>query len=417
MESIFPPLVALLLAAVYFYRWASTPATPTPTLLKTTPPESQANPEQTVTKEPDLPTDWLTSPAIFELEKRAIFSKQWLPLALTPLFTKPGTYITSTPAGIPLFLIKSKDGQIRAFHNVCRHRAYPVTRPGRESGCSTVLSCRYHGWSYDSYGKLIKAPKFDGVQGFEKSANGLFGVRVNVSGGVVWANLSTGVEGGEPDMKKDETANGLGVDVGGSAWVGGGRLEGVFNWKMARETRTLPSRQCSFIQTVLGSFLWQRESKPRSAFLFPNMFLFTMPSSQDWISLNILPLSERTTSVRYDLCSSSPEKANEEGSRALLSSLEERIKTLISELETKCQSGNSNFTSRLSELDIESSNKQARILDYLKEHFRLEKIHGEEIYPAKREPRIHKRYEQAEQLCKELECIGGGSDGLNSLAW
>ncbi|RDW83854.1 putative iron-sulfur cluster-binding protein [Aspergillus mulundensis] len=407
MESIFPPLVAFFLAVVYLYRWASTPSTPIHPKASPKPP-SQPEPEQTVTKEPGLPIDWLTSPALFELEKRAIFSKKWLPLALTPLFTKPGTYITSTPAGIPLFLIRSKDGQIRAFHNVCRHRAYPVTRPGRESGCSTVLSCRYHGWSYDSSGKLIKAPKFDGVEGFEKSANGLFGVGVKVRDGLVWVNLS--IEGEGVDGKEEDMAKELGIDLGGSAWVGGGRLEGSFNWKMALQTTlltdalglggigTLPSCQSSIIQSMLGSFHWQREPKPRLSHLFPNMFLFPIPNSQCWVSLNILPLSERTTSVRYDLYSSSPENTNEKESGSLLSNLEERVKTLISELETKCQLGNSIFTSTLSDLqDLESSNTWSHILTLVKEHVKLEKSQGEAIYPAKREPRLNKRYEQAEQ--------------------
>ncbi|EHK99048.1 putative Biphenyl dioxygenase subunit alpha [Glarea lozoyensis 74030] len=77
---------------------------------------------------------------------------------------------------------------LRAFQNICRHRAYRVTK--KESGSSAVLGCRYHGWAYDTKGKLIKAPEFDNVSGFDKSKNGLWGVRLRIREGLVYINLA-----------------------------------------------------------------------------------------------------------------------------------------------------------------------------------------------------------------------------------
>lgn len=134
-------------------------------------------------------------------------------------------------AGFPIFLILGRDQQVRAFHNVCRHRAYTVTK--RESGSTSVLSCKYHGWSYNTYGQLVKAPQFDNVAGFNKSENGLFEVHARVSeSGFVFVNLDAG-----PDAPQIETGsldafasrNGVGAL---SAWVGGEALEGKFSWKM-----------------------------------------------------------------------------------------------------------------------------------------------------------------------------------------
>ena len=108
----------------------------------------------------------------------------------------------------------------------------------RESGTSTVLGCRYHGWSYNANGQLIRAPHFDGVQGFERGENGLFEVGVRVGGeGVVWVNL------GNCDGWKDENVLlrgaegkiGGGDGGGGWRWIGGGKLDGGFNWKAACE--------------------------------------------------------------------------------------------------------------------------------------------------------------------------------------
>ncbi|KAL4753551.1 hypothetical protein BDW72DRAFT_190999 [Aspergillus terricola var. indicus] len=401
---------------------------------------------QMVTKEVDLPVDWLTSRAICKLEKRAIFSKEWLPLTFTPLFPSPGTYYTTRPAGIPVFVIKSRDHRIRAFHNVCRHRAYPVIDPGRNSGKSLVLACRYHGWSYDSCGKLIKAPKFDGLEGFERSQNGLFGVRAKVINGVVWVNLSM-EETDEDDGEVEEgmeinvrMVEEIGIDIGKSSWIGGGRMEGGFNWKLALPTKHLtntlgielisasPSLCRSLIQAIQRSFHLQEESKPSSTYLFPNMFLFSIPSLRCLISLSILPLSERTTSVRYDLYSQSQEGSNGRELSSLLGNLESKIKDLILGLERAYQNHSlvgdrdstsaSTLDSELLDLYRESLSTQTHILTLLKNHAKLERSLGEEIYPAKREPRVNAKYEQAEKLCGELDCLSGGSfDGQNSLEW
>ena len=88
-----------------------------------------------VSKENDFPPDWWTSNSLYQLEKRAIFSKTWLHVCHNSLFKKIGDYRTFSIAGFSFFLILGKDGRLRAFHNVCRHRAYTVAT--RESGESS----------------------------------------------------------------------------------------------------------------------------------------------------------------------------------------------------------------------------------------------------------------------------------------
>ncbi|KAL4776053.1 Rieske [2Fe-2S] iron-sulfur domain-containing protein [Aspergillus nidulans var. acristatus] len=428
MEPLFPVVFAFLAVVMYLCRWTSYPSTTKHSETKSMQPQSRSHSDpktDLVTKELDLPADWLTSRAICELEKRAIFSKEWLPLTFTPLFPSPGIYHTTTPAGIPLFVIKSKDSKIRAFHNVCRHRAYPVINTERNLGKSLVLACRYHGWSYDSCGKLIKAPKFDGLEGFERSQNGLFQVRAKVINGVVWVNLSM-EETDEDDGEVEEgmgtnvrMVEDIGIDIGKFSWIGGGGMEGEFNWKMALPIKHLtnalgiehisasPSLCRSLIHTIQRSFHLQEESKPSSTYLFPNMFLFSIPSLECLISLSILPLSERTTSVRYDLYSHSQGGSNARELSSLLGDLESKIKNLISGLEraylnhSSVSSRDSTLAStsghKLLDLYLESSSTQTRILTHLKDHAKLERSLGEEIYPAKREPRVNARYEQAEK--------------------
>ncbi|BCS17823.1 putative iron-sulfur cluster-binding protein [Aspergillus puulaauensis] len=387
MENLFPAFVAVLAGLIFLYR-ARTSSTTPKTIPSPSPPPSPA--ADIVSKESDFPPDWLASNQLFELERRAIFSKTWIPLTHKTHFPSSGSYHTYTLASIPILLIKGKDHRIRAFHNVCRHRAYAVAT--RESGTSTVLGCRYHGWSYNANGRLIRAPHFDGVQGFERGENGLFEVGVRVGGeGVVWVNM-----GDCEDEKEKEGDLSL-----RTRWIGGGKLEGGFNWKGALRTgylvdslglETLVSG--SFIQSLLGYFL----PKAESTHLFPNMFIFTLPSSGCWLSLSFIPASERVTSVRYDLYGAVNTK--DEPAQAALGAIEEKVKSTISKLEMEYQScfnTTGHPTSILQRLDLEHSDTQKQILSLLKAHSKLEKSHGAEIYPARREPRKNVKYQQAEQ--------------------
>ncbi len=105
-------------------------------------------------------------------------------------FEKPGTYRTYTIAEVPFFVIRAEDGKLRAFHNVCRHRAYTVVR--KTCGNTLRLACKYHGWQYDPAGRLVKAPHFMDQLGFDASNNGLFEIHLKVdSSRFVFVNLAT----------------------------------------------------------------------------------------------------------------------------------------------------------------------------------------------------------------------------------
>jgi len=93
-----------------------------------------------------LPASWYRSPAMYDLERRAIFSKKWLVVSHKARFVEPGDFLKVTEAGFTFFLIKDRQGEIRAHHNVCRHRAYPILE--KDSGKLSILACKYHGTCY-----------------------------------------------------------------------------------------------------------------------------------------------------------------------------------------------------------------------------------------------------------------------------
>jgi phenylpropionate dioxygenase-like ring-hydroxylating dioxygenase large terminal subunit len=152
-------------------------------------------------------------------------------------FCKAGAYQSFDIAGFPIFLIRSKDDKIRAFHNVCRHRAYTITR--KETGASTVLGCRYHGWSYDTTGRLVKAPQFDGIPGFDKSENGLFEIHTHTTDhGMVFVNLDSGEPAPFPNSTASDIARFASAASLGSRsrWLAGQTLTGTFNWKFGSKS-------------------------------------------------------------------------------------------------------------------------------------------------------------------------------------
>lgn len=135
-----------------------------------------------------LPASWYRSPELYELERRAIFSRQWLLVTHENRFNKTGDYIRFNEAGFSFFLCLDKSDNIGGFHNICRHRGFPVVQ--KESGNAKIFSCKYHGWSYGLNGKLAKAPYYQDFDDFEKERNGLFPVHVHVDRlGFVWVNL------------------------------------------------------------------------------------------------------------------------------------------------------------------------------------------------------------------------------------
>ncbi|KAK2594395.1 hypothetical protein QQS21_007901 [Conoideocrella luteorostrata] len=135
-----------------------------------------------------LPASWYHSSKLFQLERRAIFSKKWILLTHSLRFLEAGDFISFTYADFPFFLVRGRDGRVRCFHNACRHRAYPIVQ--KSSGNEHILSCKYHGWSYGFTGDLAKAPRFDTVEDFDKSQHSLYPIHVHVDRlGFIWVNL------------------------------------------------------------------------------------------------------------------------------------------------------------------------------------------------------------------------------------
>lgn len=121
---------------------------------------------------------WYTDQRIYDLEMRTVFARSWQLVCRLDQLSKPGQYVTSEIAGEPIVVVRGHDDLLRGFFNVCRHHAAAVmTEP---QGTANQLRCPYHGWTYSLTGELKGTPDFAGVCDFDRSANSLVPVDVDV---------------------------------------------------------------------------------------------------------------------------------------------------------------------------------------------------------------------------------------------
>ena len=143
-----------------------------------------------------------------------------------------GSFFTSTAGEIPVVVTRARDGQLRAFLNVCRHRGHVVASGG---GKRAALQCPYHAWTYDLDGRLRAAPRSDAEPGFDADELGLVGIQVETWGPLVFVN---------PDANAPSLFEALGdvpeqlaeiIDVGSLQFRFRAESELATNWKISCE--------------------------------------------------------------------------------------------------------------------------------------------------------------------------------------
>jgi len=134
-----------------------------------------------------IPSRYYLDPDILEAEKERIFGRTWQLVARAEDLSRVGDFVPVTVLDEPVVITHGLDGELKAFYNVCRHRAGQValTRGNRKS-----LQCRYHGWTYGLDGCLRAAPEMEETEDFAYDDFGLVPVRVDRWGPFVFVCLS-----------------------------------------------------------------------------------------------------------------------------------------------------------------------------------------------------------------------------------
>lgn len=139
-----------------------------------------------------IPASWYTDTELATLEQSAVFARTWQLAGRLDQLRTAGDFVTTEIAGEPIIVVRSADGALRAFYNVCRHHAAAVvTEP---SGHASNFRCPYHGWTYGVDGSLKGTPDFDGVCGFDRAQNGLMPARAAAWENFAFVNLDTAAE-------------------------------------------------------------------------------------------------------------------------------------------------------------------------------------------------------------------------------
>ena len=131
-----------------------------------------------------LSARFYTDPRMPALDAAAVFARSWQLVCHQSQLSGVGDHVVSAIAGLPLLVVRSDAQTIRAFHNVCRHRAGPIAScDGRGA---TALRCRYHGWTYGLDGVLRGAPEMGRTADFNPDTIRLPEVRVQLWQGLVF---------------------------------------------------------------------------------------------------------------------------------------------------------------------------------------------------------------------------------------
>ena len=195
------------------------------------------------------PVGAYTSPERAEAERK-LLRNQPLFIGLSSLLPEPGDWITDEETGAPVLILRGRDGTLRAFANVCRHRGAKIA-DGKGCGAASFM-CPYHGWTYDLDGRLIGLPDERSFPGVDRAVHGLRPVPVSERHGMIFVQASPG-----DAFDVDDLLQGMAEEFspyGFGAWpmYASRRFTFRMNWKIAVDTFLEPYHFPFLHQNTVG---------------------------------------------------------------------------------------------------------------------------------------------------------------------
>lgn len=181
-----------------------------------------------------LPREAYQSQQWFETEQEALFGAVWNYAGMVDDLLAPGDYLCTTAGPFPLFVVRGADGELRAFHNLCRHRGTRLL--DRSGNIATGIRCPYHFWQYDMDGTLKSVPQERALfRGLDKQRLSLKPASVAQYRGLLFVHASA-----EPTLPFDAYLADLDESIGPHLpgdMVEFGRVRFRFraNWKLVVE--------------------------------------------------------------------------------------------------------------------------------------------------------------------------------------
>jgi choline monooxygenase len=143
-----------------------------------------------------LPGHYYFDPGIFEQERRKVFHHSWQYVGHVSMLPEPGSYMTRNILDQSVVLVRDRQSEIRAFFNVCQHRAHQLLK-GDGRLAAAAITCPYHAWTYDLAGALRSARGAESIVDFDIETIRLSPVRLAGFLGFLFVNL----DGAAPDFE------------------------------------------------------------------------------------------------------------------------------------------------------------------------------------------------------------------------
>ncbi|MDQ6438232.1 aromatic ring-hydroxylating dioxygenase subunit alpha [Mesorhizobium sp. LHD-90] len=140
--------------------------------------------------EPTLPSPAYWDEAEFQRDLEAIWYRNWLMVCREADLSQPLAYRVFSIGTQQVLVLRDDRGELRAFHNTCRHRGSQLCRETEGRLKARLLTCPYHAWSYSLGGDLVRVPSKSLPAGFDKADYPLYPVALSVWHGFVFVNLS-----------------------------------------------------------------------------------------------------------------------------------------------------------------------------------------------------------------------------------
>jgi phenylpropionate dioxygenase-like ring-hydroxylating dioxygenase large terminal subunit len=136
---------------------------------------------------------WIYNDAeFFERESQAVFRNAWQVVCHLNDIPRAGDFHTFEFFGESVVVLRAEDGAVRAFHNVCRHRAARLL-DGPSGHCGRRITCPYHAWTYALDGRLVGVPQRDNFPGLDTAQHGLKPLEHEVYLGFIFVRFAAGL--------------------------------------------------------------------------------------------------------------------------------------------------------------------------------------------------------------------------------
>jgi phenylpropionate dioxygenase-like ring-hydroxylating dioxygenase large terminal subunit len=137
-----------------------------------------------------IPIEPCVSPQYFELEREHVFRRVWLNVGRVEEAPNAGDYFVRDLAvcRTSILVVRGKDGQLRGFHNMCSHRGNKLEWD-RRGNCRGAFTCKFHGWAYDTHGRLMAVPDEENFFDLRREEHGLTPVAIDTWQGFVFIHL------------------------------------------------------------------------------------------------------------------------------------------------------------------------------------------------------------------------------------